>query len=61
MSDLEEEGVAREALQKVYSPIGLNIGAEIPGEIAECILSELIKVHRVLDERLGASDIFRRV
>lgn len=47
--DLETEGIAREALQKVYSPIGLKIGAETPEEIAVCILAELIKVQRELD------------
>lgn len=46
IADLEEEGVPREALQKLYSPIGLNIGAETPEEIAVSILSELIKVQR---------------
>ncbi|MCO1601849.1 XdhC family protein [Desulfosporosinus nitroreducens] len=48
--DLEEEGVAKEALQKLYSPIGLKIGAETPEEIAVSILSELIKVQRGIGE-----------
>jgi len=46
LADLEEEGVSSEALQKLYSPIGLKIGAETPEEIAVSILSELIKVQR---------------
>lgn len=46
IADLEEEGVPLEALQKLYSPIGLKIGAETPEEIAVSILSELIKVQR---------------
>jgi len=49
ISELEEDGVSSEALQKLYSPIGLNIGAETPEEIAVSILSELIKVQRGLD------------
>lgn len=44
--DLEEEGVPSEVLRKLYSPIGLKIGAETPEEIAVCILAELIKVQR---------------
>ena len=50
LADLEEEGVPSEALKKLYSPIGLNIGAETPEEIAVSILSELIKVQRELDQ-----------
>lgn len=46
LAELEEEGVPNELLQKLYSPIGLNIGAETPEEIAVCILGELIKVQR---------------
>ncbi|HZK84131.1 MAG TPA: XdhC family protein [Desulfosporosinus sp.] len=46
LTELEEEGVPSELLQKLYSPIGLNIGAETPEEIAVCILGELIKVQR---------------
>jgi len=46
LAELEEEGVPNKLLQKLYSPIGLNIGAETPEEIAVCILGELIKVQR---------------
>lgn len=46
LAELEEEGITRESLQRLYSPIGLNIGAETPEEIAISILGELIKVHR---------------
>jgi len=42
IAELEEEGVPIELLQKLYSPIGLKIGAETPEEIAVSILSELI-------------------
>lgn len=41
---LEEEGVARAELEKVYSPIGLPIGAESPEEIAVSIVAELVQV-----------------
>lgn len=50
LSELEEEGVSAELLQKLYSPIGLKIGAETPEEIAVSILSELIKVQRELGQ-----------
>lgn len=46
LAELEEQGVSNDLLQKLYSPIGLKIGAETPEEIAVSILSELIKVHR---------------
>lgn len=46
LAELEEEGVPIKLLQKLYSPIGLKIGAETPEEIAISILSELIKVQR---------------
>lgn len=41
---LLEEGVGREALQPVHAPIGLDIGAITPQEIAISILAELIAV-----------------
>lgn len=41
---LVEEGYHSDDLSKVYSPIGLNIGAETPEEIAVSIVGELIKV-----------------
>lgn len=41
---LREAGVTEEQLAKVYSPIGLPIGAETPEEIAVSIVAELIKV-----------------
>jgi Xanthine and CO dehydrogenases maturation factor, XdhC/CoxF family len=50
IAELEEEGVPSELLQKLYSPIGLKIGAETPEEIAVSILSELIKVQKELDQ-----------
>jgi xanthine dehydrogenase accessory factor len=41
---LLEEGFSREQLDKVRSPIGIDIGAETPEEIAVSIVAELIKV-----------------
>ncbi len=44
--DLLNEGVTKEDLQRVYSPIGISIEAETPEEIAISIAAELIKVRR---------------
>jgi xanthine dehydrogenase accessory factor len=41
---LMEEGVSAERLRKVHSPIGLDIDAETPEEIAVSIVAELIRV-----------------
>ncbi len=41
---LVQEGFTRQDLQRVFSPIGLAIGAETPEEIAVSIVSELIQV-----------------
>ena len=41
---LENEGVSHELLQKVYAPIGIEIGSQTPEEIAVSIVAELITV-----------------
>lgn len=43
---LEEEGLLREKLARVHAPIGLDIGALTPEEIAVSIVAELIAVRR---------------
>ena len=43
---LEEEGIPREALERVHAPIGVDIGALTPEEIAVSIVAELIAVRR---------------
>ena len=43
---LEKQGISREHLKKVFTPIGLPIGAESPEEIALSIVSELVCVRR---------------
>ena len=40
---LMDEGFSKNGLEKVYSPIGLDINAETPEEIAVSIVGELIK------------------
>ncbi len=44
--ELEREGVSRESLDRVHAPIGLDIGAIAPEEIAIAIVAELISVRR---------------
>jgi xanthine dehydrogenase accessory factor len=42
----EEEKIADQVIERVYAPIGLDIGTETPAEIAISILGEIIKVRR---------------
>lgn len=51
---LKESGVSQEKLEAIHSPIGLDINAETPEEIAVSIVAELIAergkmVHRIKD------------
>jgi len=43
---LEREGVSAERIERVHSPIGLDIGALTPEEIAVSIVAEMIAVRR---------------
>lgn len=43
---LEAQGVSREILNRVYAPIGLDIGSTTPEEIAVSVVAELISVRR---------------
>lgn len=43
-AQLEGEGVSRDTLTKVHTPIGIEIGAETPEEIAISIAAELISI-----------------
>lgn len=43
---LREQGVSQEALARVHAPVGLEIGAETPKEIAVSIMAEVIMVLR---------------
>ena len=42
--ELAASGVAQEELQKIYSPVGLDIGSKTPEEIALAILAEITAV-----------------
>jgi xanthine dehydrogenase accessory factor len=45
-SQLEQEGISHERLERVHMPIGLNIGAVLPEEIAVAIVAEVIHNRR---------------
>ena len=45
-SRLQSKGISKELLESVHAPIGLDIHAETPEEIAVSIIAEIIKVIR---------------
>jgi len=44
LKELKEAGYSEEDLNRVYSPVGLDLGAETPHEIAMSILSEIMMI-----------------
>ena len=48
---LENEGYRPEEFQRVYAPMGLEIGALAPEEIAISIVAELIAIRRNAESR----------
>jgi xanthine dehydrogenase accessory factor len=46
LQHLADEGFPREVLDRIHTPIGLDIGAETPEEIAVSIIAEIIMVRR---------------
>jgi xanthine dehydrogenase accessory factor len=52
MDELESRGVPGQDLARVRAPVGLEIGARSPGEIAVAILAEIIAVRRDQDHRM---------
>jgi xanthine dehydrogenase accessory factor len=53
LSRLEEEGFDRRLLNEIHAPLGLDIGAETPEEIAVAIIAEMIR-----ERRTGVRDDF---
>lgn len=49
VKELEKEGFAREAFERLYAPMGLDIGAITPEEIAVAVVAEMIAVRRKPD------------
>jgi xanthine dehydrogenase accessory factor len=58
--ELEKEGLPREAFEKIFAPMGLEIGAESPEEIAISVVAEMIAVRRApeADWRALSKSIF---
>lgn len=46
IQELEKEGAPQEAFERLYSPMGLDIGAATPEEIAVSVVAEMIAVRR---------------
>ncbi|MEO8973737.1 MAG: XdhC family protein, partial [Ktedonobacteraceae bacterium] len=44
--DLLKEGMSRERVAQVHSPIGLDLGAETPDEIALSIAAEIVMLRK---------------
>jgi xanthine dehydrogenase accessory factor len=44
--ELEKEGIPRDAFDRIYAPMGLDIGAISPEEIAIAVAAEMIAVRR---------------
>lgn len=53
MEQLAGEGVPKEILDRVNTPIGLDIGAVTPEEIAISILAQVISYRRLADPKRG--------
>jgi xanthine dehydrogenase accessory factor len=51
IKELEQAGYTREQLARVHAPIGLELNAETPQEIAVSILAEIIMIYRGGDGR----------
>lgn len=49
--NIEAAGMPRESLERVYAPIGVEIGSETPEEIAISIAAEIIAVRKNRDPR----------
>jgi xanthine dehydrogenase accessory factor len=54
-----KKGVTEKDLERVYSPVGLGIGADTPEEIAVSILGEIIKIRRLGREHEASSKRLR--
>jgi xanthine dehydrogenase accessory factor len=58
--ELEKEGFTRDAFERIFAPMGLEIGAESPEEIAVSVVAEMIAVRRApeADWRALSKSIF---
>jgi xanthine dehydrogenase accessory factor len=49
LEELEKEGLPRQQLERVHSPMGLEIGAITPEEIAVSVVAEMVAIRRGAD------------
>jgi len=56
-SNLRERGVPEKKLKEVHAPIGLNINAKTPEEIAMSIMAEIIKARREGDHTVKTWEV----
>ncbi len=59
--ELQKQGVPKEAFSKLYAPIGLDIGAETPEEIAISIAAEVIAAKKGKLETLEKKGVIKNV
>jgi xanthine dehydrogenase accessory factor len=52
--ELEKEGIPRQSLERIFAPMGLEIGAISPEEIAISVAAEMIAVRRNADSNWRA-------
>ncbi|HEX6894860.1 MAG TPA: XdhC/CoxI family protein [Bryobacteraceae bacterium] len=60
IKQLEQEGIPRAAFERIFAPMGLEIGAITPEEIAVSVVAEMIALRRTPDTewRNAAKSIF---
>jgi xanthine dehydrogenase accessory factor len=56
-SHLRERGIPEKRLKQVHAPIGLNINAKTPEEIAVSIMAEIIKARREVDHTVKTWEV----
>ncbi len=49
IKELEKEGIPRSAFERIFAPMGFEIGAITPEEIAVSIMAEMIAMRRAPD------------
>ena len=59
--NLLQKGLPAESFQKVYSPIGLEIGSETPEEIAVSVVAELIAIQKGVHQRSEKQQFLMKV
>ena len=60
VKELEKEGIPRKSFERLFAPMGLEIGAITPEEIAVAVVAEMIAIRRTPDGvwRSAAKSIF---